>query len=39
MLDGGLDFDTVFYQMTPNQVSEANFALDYYISLMKKDRG
>nr|DAR71788.1 MAG TPA: hypothetical protein [Caudoviricetes sp.]DAT24808.1 MAG TPA: hypothetical protein [Caudoviricetes sp.] len=36
MLDGGLDFNTVFYQMSPNQVSEANYALDYYIHLMNK---
>nr|DAO02139.1 MAG TPA: hypothetical protein [Caudoviricetes sp.]DAU25602.1 MAG TPA: hypothetical protein [Caudoviricetes sp.] len=34
-----MDFNTVFYQMTPNQVSEANYALDYYIKLMKENRG
>lgn len=31
-----MDFNTVFYQMTPNEISEANCALDYYIDLLEK---
>ena len=31
-----MDFNTVFYQMTPNEISEANYALDYYIDLLEK---
>ena len=34
--DGGLDYNTVFNQMTPDQVSEANLALDKMIEMQKQ---
>ena len=36
VLDAGLDFNTVFHQMSPNEISEANAALDLYIGAVKK---
>lgn len=33
-----MSYNTVFNQMTPNEVSEANCALDHYISLMKRQQ-
>lgn len=36
MLDAGLDFNTVFHQMTPNEIYEANAAFDLYIAARKK---
>ncbi len=38
MIDAGMDFNTVFNQMTPDEVSEANCALDYYIEMVKKQK-
>lgn len=38
VLDGKLPFDTVFYDMSLNQVYEANAALDLYIKLQKDAR-
>lgn len=34
--DGGFDYNTVFYQMTPQQIVEANIALDLMIKAQKK---
>jgi len=31
-----MDFNTVFYQMTPAQINEANAALDYAIGLQNR---
>jgi len=31
-----MDYNTVFYQMTPNEISEANSALDHYCDLLEK---
>lgn len=36
IFDGGMDYGTVFYQMTPAQIDEANAALDYLIELQNK---
>lgn len=36
MLDAGMDFNTVFYQMSPAEVVEANAAFDVLIELRKK---
>lgn len=33
--DGGFDYNTVFHQMTPDQISEANLALDEMIAAQK----
>ena len=33
-----MSYNTVFNQMTPNDVTEANFALDHYINLMKRQQ-
>lgn len=30
-----MDYNTVFYQMTPNEISEANYALDRYCELLE----
>lgn len=35
VFDGGLDYKTVFEYMTPNQIKEANCALDEYIRLRR----
>lgn len=32
----GFDYNTVFCQMTPNQIAEANIALDIYEEEVKK---
>ena len=37
IFDGGMDYNTVFCRMTPSEITEANFALDYYGSLIKKE--
>ena len=34
--DGGLDYNTVFHQMTRDEVDEANAALDLLIEKQKK---
>ncbi len=34
--DGGLDYNTVFHQMLPSEIEEANAALDRMIELSKK---
>lgn len=31
-----MDFNTVFHQMTPNEIHEANAAFDLYIEALKK---
>lgn len=36
MLDAGMDFNTVFYQMSPAEVVEANAAFDVLIELRRK---
>jgi len=36
VLDGKLDYNTVFHQMLPSEIDEANAALDLYIAAMKK---
>ncbi|WP_302326285.1 hypothetical protein [Enterocloster lavalensis] len=36
VLDAGMDFNTVFYQMSPAEVVEANAAFDLLIGLRKK---
>lgn len=36
VLDGKLDYNTVFYQMSPNEINEANAALDIYIERAQK---
>ena len=36
VLDGKLDYNTVFHQMLPSEIDEANAALDIYIEEMKK---
>lgn len=36
VLDAGLDFNTVFYQMTPCEIGEANAAFDLYLTAAKK---
>lgn len=35
VLDAGMDFNTVFHQMSPNEIGEANAALDLYIETIK----
>ena len=35
-LDGKLDYNTVFHQMLPSEIDEANEALDIYIAQMNK---
>lgn len=34
--DGGFDYTTVFYKMTPQEIEEANLALDRKIELEKR---
>lgn len=36
MLDAGLDYNTVFRQMTPLEITEANAAFDLYIDAVKR---
>lgn len=36
VLDAKLDYNTVFKQMTPREIDEANAALDIYIEAIKK---
>lgn len=36
VLDGKMDYNTVFHQMLPSEIDEANAALDIYIETMKK---
>ena len=33
---GGFDYNTVFFQMTPQQIAEANIALDIMIQAQKR---
>lgn len=37
VLDGKLDYNTVFHQMTEDEALEANIALDMYIEMMKAE--
>lgn len=37
VLDAGIDYNTVFHQMTEEEALEANIALDMYIKMMKKE--
>jgi len=37
VLDGKMDYNTVFHQMLPSEIDEANAALDIYIEAMKKE--
>ena len=32
-----MDYNTVFHQMLPSEIDEANAALDIYIEAMKKE--
>ncbi len=34
--DGGFDYNTVFHQMTPDEINEANLALDRVIKEQQK---
>ena len=36
VLDGKMDYNTVFHQMLPSEINEANAALDIYIDAMNK---
>lgn len=36
MSDGGLDYNTVFHQMTLGEIREANAALDIKIEMQRK---
>lgn len=36
VLDAKMDYNTVFHQMLPSEIDEANKALDLYIEQMKK---
>jgi len=36
VLDGKMDYNTVFHQMLPSEINEANAALDIYIEKMKQ---
>lgn len=36
MLDAKLDFNTVFHQMEPLEIAEANVAYDLYLAAVKK---
>ena len=36
IFDGHMDYETVFCRLTPNEITEANAALDHYIDLMNK---
>lgn len=37
--DGGFDYNTVFHQMLPEEIEEANIALDELIRAANKKRG
>lgn len=39
VLDAKMDYNTVFHQMLPSEIDEANVALDLYIEAMKKANG
>jgi hypothetical protein len=40
VFDGGMDYNTVFNQMTPLEISVANSALDIYIEkINSKNKG
>ena len=36
VIDAKMDYNTVFHQMLPSEIDEANAALDLYIAEMKK---
>ena len=36
VFDGKMDYNTVFHQMLPSEINEANAALDIYIETIKK---
>ena len=36
VLDAKMDYNTVFHQMLPSEIDEANAALDIYIAQMEK---
>ena len=36
VLDAKMDYNTVFHQMLPSEIDEANVALDMYIENLKK---
>lgn len=36
VLDAKMDYNTVFHQMLPSEINEANAALDIYIAKMDK---
>lgn len=36
VLDAKMDYNTVFHQMLPSEIDEANVALDIYIENIKK---
>ncbi len=38
VLDAKMDYNTVFHQMLPSEIDEANAALDIYIAEMKKSK-
>lgn len=35
VIDAKMDYNTVFWQMTPGEIAEANAALDLYIEAVK----
>ena len=37
VLDAGMDYNTVFHQMTLDEIEEANAALTYYSELLDKE--
>lgn len=37
MSDGGFDYNTVFHQMTMDEIEEANEALDFNNELIKEE--
>ena len=37
VLDAKIDYNTVFHQMLPSEIDEANAALDLYIAAAKKE--
>lgn len=36
VLDAKMDYNTVFHQMLPSEIDEANMALDIYIAEVQK---
>lgn len=36
VLDAKMEYHTVFYQMTPMEIAEANAAYDLYLAAVKK---